>query len=89
MNVKATLAALVALASLAALPGCEGAPDNGPPPVVPTQESVNATIEKIKADPNMNEQAKAAAIAAVQRGLQSSQQAAEQNKNNQRPKSAG
>ena len=66
---------LLALAAIAALWGC-GQPDNGPPPLVKTQATIDAQIEKIKQDPNMTPQAKEAAI----RGIQSSFDAAQKMK---------
>ena len=71
MNVRTTVAAL---ATLAVLVGCEGQPDNGPPPLVKTQETVNAQIEKIKQDPNMTLQAKEAAIQGIQSSFDASKQ---------------
>lgn len=76
-----TRAWIPALALLAALPGCEGQPDNGPPPVVKTQAMIDAQIQKIQNDPNMSPQAKEAAIQSVQRGFEASKQQAEAAKN--------
>jgi hypothetical protein len=64
---------LPTLALLAPLFGCEGQPDNGPPPVVRTQATVDAQIEKIRQDPNMTPEAKEAAIQGIQRSFESSQ----------------
>lgn len=66
---------LIASAAIAALVGCEGQPDNGPPPVVKTQATIDAQIAKIKADPNMSEQAKAGAIRGIQAGFDASKRA--------------
>ena len=68
---------LAAFAVLAALTGCEGEPDAGPPPVVRTQEMVDAQIEKIKNDPNMTAQAKEAAIRGMQAGFEAGKRQAE------------
>lgn len=60
------------LVLLAAVFGCEGQPDNGPPPVVKTQATVDAQIEKIRNDPNMPPEAKASAIRIVQSSFEAS-----------------
>jgi len=60
---------LSAVVVLAVLGGCNGEPDNGPPPLVKTQETINAQIEKIKNDPNMTPQAKEAAARGIQAGF--------------------
>jgi hypothetical protein len=77
---------LPALAVLAVLAGCEGQPENGPPPVVKTQAMIDAQAEQIRKDPNMSPQAKEAAIAGIQRSFEASQRQAESAKTGQRPK---
>jgi len=65
----------LASAVVAGLVGCQGEPDNGPPPVVKTQATIDAQIQKIKADPNMSEQAKEGAIRGIQSSFNASQSA--------------
>lgn len=65
---------LLAVAAVATLLGC-GGPDNGPPPVVRTQATIDAQIEKIKQDPNMTPEAKEAAIRGIQSSFDASQRA--------------
>jgi hypothetical protein len=76
MSIRQSVAAVV---TLAALVGC-GGPDNGPPPLVRTQETVNAQIEKIKQDPNMTPEAKDGAIRAIQSAFEASQREADKAK---------
>lgn len=47
-------------------PGCMPGPDEGTPPVTRTAADFDAQIEKIKADPNMTEQAKQGAIQGIE-----------------------
>jgi predicted small lipoprotein YifL len=73
MNTRHSLAALIALAALL---GC-GGPDDGPPPLVKTQATVDAQIEKIKQDPNMTPEAKEGAIRAIQSSFDASKRNAQ------------
>jgi len=82
MNNRRSLALPAAFAALlVSLGGCEGQPDNGPPPLVKTQESINAQIEKIKNDPNMSPQAKEAATRGIQSAFDNAQRQAQDSKN--------
>jgi hypothetical protein len=53
--------------------GCEGEPDNGEPVPKMSKSSIEGDIAKIEADPNMSQQAKQAAIAALNNSLKMQQ----------------
>ena len=82
MSVRPILAVLAVGAALA---GCEGQPDNGPPPVKRTQATVDKQIEWIRNNPSMSPQDKEAAIRGIQQSFEASQRAAQSASKNRAP----
>lgn len=74
INTMNRLAILVGLALCAAVIGCgDGMPDN-PPYTKPSAQTFDDQIAKVKADPNMSEQAKQQAIKGIEMARSMSQQ---------------
>ncbi len=65
---------LISLLALVALVGCGEGPADNPPATVITPEMIDAQIAKVKADPNLSEEAKQGAIRGIEMGRQMSQQ---------------